>query len=170
MNGLPQFGPSAPGGLGGSTVVGSAGEAAVPAKWGRTRRSGAPTNGEPARAVPGAWELAPRWKDLRPSPEELKISARVMLHLGGLPRFHREEVPDPSRTQAGIAAALGTSQGAISNVLRRLVDGGALQVERMRVRRRYRRLKVYWMTRLGEVLLHRIRESARTDADVTGPG
>ena len=93
-----------------------------------------------------------------------------MLHLGGLPRFHHEEVPDPSRTQAGIAAALGTSQGAISNVLRRLVDGGALQVERMRVRHRYRRLKVYWMTRLGEVLLHRIRESARTDAGVTGPG
>ena len=110
-----------------------------------------------------AWSSASGAAALRPSPEELKISARVLLHLERLPRFTLEELPDPSRTQAGIAEALGTSQGAVSNVLRRLVEGGALEVRRLRVRNRYRRLKVYWLTRIGELIVRRIRESPRKD-------
>jgi DNA-binding MarR family transcriptional regulator len=61
-------------------------------------------------------------------------------------------------TQAGMAAALHTSQAAVSNALRRLVDGGALWVERSHVRDRLIRVQVYRLTPQGEALVRQIRK------------
>jgi DNA-binding MarR family transcriptional regulator len=61
-------------------------------------------------------------------------------------------------TQAGIAQALRTSQSNVSHALVRLVDGGALRVERHHVRGRFQRVKVYLLTLEGEALVRHIRE------------
>jgi DNA-binding PadR family transcriptional regulator len=60
-----------------------------------------------------------------------------------------------------MAAALRTSQGAVSNALRRLVYGGVLRVERVHVSGKLRRLKVYRLTPEGENLVRWIRENPR---------
>ncbi|MCI4364134.1 MAG: hypothetical protein L3K13_07560 [Thermoplasmata archaeon] len=56
--------------------------------------------------------------------------------------------------------ALGSTQAAVSNALRRLVDGGALRVERYHVRLKLQRLKVYQLTDLGEALVRHIRSTS----------
>jgi DNA-binding PadR family transcriptional regulator len=56
-----------------------------------------------------------------------------------------------------MASALGVSQGAVSNALTRLVDGGALEVQRVHARGRMVRVKVYTLTARGEELVRRLR-------------
>ncbi|MCI4345501.1 MAG: helix-turn-helix domain-containing protein [Thermoplasmata archaeon] len=99
---------------------------------------------------------------LEPTEQELQISARLLLHIASQPRFDRSETAPVSLTQAGMAQALGTTQPAVSNALNRLVDGGALRVERYRVQRKLQRLKVYQLTDLGEALVRHIRSSSRS--------
>ena len=96
---------------------------------------------------------------LEPSREELRISARILLHLSRQPRFDPREAHPPTVTQEGIAKALGATQPAVSNALRRLVDGGAVRVERSHVLRKLARLKVYQLTPHGESLARQIRQS-----------
>jgi hypothetical protein len=88
--------------------------------------------------------------DLQPTLPELRISARTLLHIAGQPRFAPGEILPDSQTQAGFAGALGVSQGAVSNALGRLVDGGLLEVRLSHVRRMMRRVKVYQLTPRGE--------------------
>lgn len=95
--------------------------------------------------------------DLSPSLRELQISARILLHIFKEPRVGQGEIPPPSLTQAGIAQALGTTQASVSNALNRLVDGGAVQVERSYVQHRWIRLKIYRLTYEGERLARQIR-------------
>jgi DNA-binding MarR family transcriptional regulator len=97
-------------------------------------------------------------KDRSPTLPELQISARILLHIARQPRVGREEVPPPSLTQAGIAEALGSTQASVSNALNRLVDGGAVEVERSYVQHRWIRLKTYRLTALGERLARQIRQ------------
>jgi DNA-binding MarR family transcriptional regulator len=91
--------------------------------------------------------------------EDLRIFARLLLHIARQPRFAPLELVPPSLTQAGMAAALGTTQAAVSNALGRLVDGGALRVERGHVQGKFQRLKVYQLTDQGEALVRHIRSS-----------
>jgi DNA-binding MarR family transcriptional regulator len=95
---------------------------------------------------------------LRPTPEELQISARILLHLAQQPRFERGAVVPAALTQAGIAESLGSTQAAVSNALRRLVRGGVMEVELAHVRQQWKRLKVYRLTPEGERLARHIRE------------
>ena len=113
---------------------------------------------------PDATGSASRWTsagDLRPTRGELQISARLPLHIAGLPRYAPGESPSEALTQAGMARALGTSQGAVSNAVRRLVYGGVLRVDRVHVRGRLRRVKVYGLTPDGESLVREIRARPR---------
>jgi DNA-binding PadR family transcriptional regulator len=121
--------------------------ARIPDRPGRSR-SGA---GEEAPAT-GTEELPSegRAADVQPSLEELRISARILLYISRQPRFAAEELFPESLTQGGIAKALGTSVGAASNALRRLVYGGLVEVRQSHVRRMMRRLKVYQLTERGE--------------------
>ncbi len=97
--------------------------------------------------------------EFEPTPTELRISARLLLHISRQPRFEAGETVPDSLTQAGMAGALRTSQAAVSNALNRLVDGGALEVVRGHVRHKLQRLKVYRLTNHGEELVRQIRAS-----------
>ncbi|MCI4341445.1 MAG: hypothetical protein L3K11_03620 [Thermoplasmata archaeon] len=94
-----------------------------------------------------------------PTEQELRISARLLLHIASQPRIPLAETAPASLTQAGMAEALESSQAAVSNALKRLVDGGALRVQRSHVRDQPKRLKVYQLTVLGENLVRHIRGS-----------
>jgi DNA-binding MarR family transcriptional regulator len=94
---------------------------------------------------------------LEPTEQELRLFARVLLHIARQPRTEPTETATPSLTQAGLVSALGTSQANISHALRRLVDGGALQVGRGHVHGVSHRVKVYRLTREGETLALHIR-------------
>lgn len=94
---------------------------------------------------------------VEPTERELRISIRVLLHIARQGRFGPEELPSDALTQAGMAQALGASQGAISNCLGRLVHGGALTSERSHVAHRMFRVTVYTLTPSGEELVRRLR-------------
>jgi len=98
--------------------------------------------------------------NLRPTREEIRISARLLIHIANAPRPEPDDLPPESLTQTGMAKSLGVSQGAVSNALGRLVAGGLVQVERARIRGRLYRAKVYHLTLQGEELVRRIREGA----------
>jgi DNA-binding MarR family transcriptional regulator len=92
-------------------------------------------------------------RDLLSAPSEaaaLRLSQRVLIHLarhGGL------SAGGEPVTQRGILTALQVSQGALSSVLRRLEDGGAIASEKAHVRGRDRRVKVYALTPRGRTLV-----------------
>jgi DNA-binding MarR family transcriptional regulator len=87
----------------------------------------------------------------------LRIYARLLLHIARLPRFASTDTVPEALTQAGMAKALGTSQAVVSYALKHLVDGGALIVERRRVRNGLRRVLVYQLAAHGEELVRHIR-------------
>jgi DNA-binding MarR family transcriptional regulator len=103
------------------------------------------------------------------SEEDLRIFARLLLHIGRQPRFGPLEQFPQSLTQGGMATTLRTTQAAVSNALGRLVDGGALRVERAHVRGKTQRLKVYQLTEQGEALVAHIRTSMSTYGDTRAP-
>jgi hypothetical protein len=95
---------------------------------------------------------------LEPSEEELRISARLVLHLASQPRLSPGESGLESVTQAGIALALRSTQAAVSHALRRLADGGLLRPESRHVPGRRRMVKAYQLTPEGEALALHIRK------------
>jgi DNA-binding MarR family transcriptional regulator len=80
----------------------------------------------------------------------LRLSQRVLLHLL---RNGSASAAGEAVTQRGIMAALNSSQGALSSVLRRLEDGGAIASEKTHVGGRDRRVKVYTLTPRGRGLV-----------------
>lgn len=94
---------------------------------------------------------------VQPTSEELRTSARLLLHIARQPRPGPDDIPLETLTQAGMARTLGMSQGSVSGALKRLVDGGAVRVERSHVRHELLRLKVYTLTPQGEQLVREIR-------------
>ncbi len=109
--------------------------------------------------APAAWA---REAVVRPTTAELRISKRVLLHIDSQPRLAPgERVGVRSLTQEGMAEVLGATQGAVSNVLRRLVDGGALRAERRHVPGKGRRVTVYELTARGEQLARGLRIPSR---------
>ena len=111
-----------------------------------------------SRPPPAAPSPPGRRRELEPTEKELRTSIRLLLHIARQGRFGPGEIPPGSLTQAGMSTALGTSQGAVSNSLGRLVDGGVLEVERGHVRGRVMRVKFYRLTARGEELVRRLRE------------
>jgi DNA-binding MarR family transcriptional regulator len=89
--------------------------------------------------------------------QDLRMSARLLLHIGRQPRFEPMEQVPRSLTQEGMADALRAPQGTVSSSLTRLVDGGVLRVELGHVRGKLRRLKVYQLTDRGEAIVRHIR-------------
>jgi CRP-like cAMP-binding protein len=87
---------------------------------------------------------------------EYRIGARILLHLSRLRRLEVGESAPEGRTQAGIAATLGSSRASVTQALQSLEDGGAVRVARGHVEGRVRRLKVYELTSIGEALVRHI--------------
>jgi len=110
-----------------------------------------------SRAEPLADDSSPV-SAIEPTGEDLQISARLLLYIAELPRLGPMEATPESLTQTGMANALGTSRGSVSNALTRLVDGGALEV-RLSYTSRLQRRKIYQLTPLGEHLLRLIQDS-----------
>ncbi|MCI4336657.1 MAG: hypothetical protein L3K17_05610 [Thermoplasmata archaeon] len=66
--------------------------------------------------------------------------------------------------------ALGVAQSALTKVLRRLIDGGALLEARTHVSGEPRRLKVYQLTSHGEAIARDLRRrSGAGGGGATGP-
>ncbi|MCI4358602.1 MAG: PKD domain-containing protein [Thermoplasmata archaeon] len=104
------------------------------------------------------------------SPEALRISERVVVHLVRLGTLPQHEVAPLGFSQLGMATDLQIAQNRLTNVLRRLVAGGILTEELRHVRGRPRRLKVYRLTPRGEGLGRELRRRARANwTPVSGP-
>jgi PKD repeat protein/DNA-binding MarR family transcriptional regulator len=104
----------------------------------------------------------------RPKVEGLRVSQRIVLHLGRQGALHDYDVATIGYTQAGMAAALGVRQNALTNVLTRLMAAEILRVELRHVSGQPRRLKVYSLTGRGEALARDLRAGLDPDAGTAG--
>jgi DNA-binding MarR family transcriptional regulator len=119
---------------------------------------------------PGSPVLTGSPEDGEPSPssgpaltrEAVGISRRIVEHLFLLGRFGPDDVGSPAATQRGIGKALGAEQSAVSKALGRLVAAEVVTVHRQHVRGGDRRVKVYGLTRRGELLAHELRARSAT--------
>jgi hypothetical protein len=89
--------------------------------------------------------------------EAIRLSSRIVLHLGALPPTPTGGTFPRARSQGGMVDALGVSQGPLANVLRRLVAGGVLFESREHVTGGRRRVKVYVLTSVGEAIARDLR-------------
>jgi DNA-binding PadR family transcriptional regulator len=89
--------------------------------------------------------------------EGMGLAARVILHLAQLPPLGPNDIASLEHTQQGMVAALSVRQGSLTKVLRRLLAGDAVGVERRYVSGADQRLKVYRLTALGESLSRDVR-------------
>jgi hypothetical protein len=105
---------------------------------------------------------------VRPKVEGLRVSQRIVLHLGRQAALHDYDVATAGYTQAGMAAALGVRQNALTNVLTRLMAAEILRVELRHVSGQPRRLKVYSLTSRGEALARDLRAGLDSDASTSG--
>jgi DNA-binding PadR family transcriptional regulator len=60
-----------------------------------------------------------------------------------------------------MSEVLGVGRGALSNALKRLCDGGVMEVETSHVRGSSRRVKVYRLTSEGERVVQELRRRFR---------
>jgi DNA-binding MarR family transcriptional regulator len=90
---------------------------------------------------------------------ELRISARILVHIARQPRLAISDDGLQSLTQAGMAVSLRTTSASVSHPLGRLVASGLVVVGRRRVAKRYRRVWVYQLTPEGERMADRILSS-----------
>jgi DNA-binding MarR family transcriptional regulator len=104
----------------------------------------------------------------RPDEESLKISYRIVLHIARQGRIGPHELAPDTVTQAGMADALKVGRGALSNALRRLSDGGVLEVRTSHVRGQPTRRKVYQLTSEGEQLVRELRRRFKDGRDRSG--
>jgi DNA-binding MarR family transcriptional regulator len=129
----PDSGPS----FGGSSPTSTA---ATPKRW-------PPISADPATAEP----TLPDSDESR-----VRLSQRVLQHLARRGGAFPASPGDETLTQRGIGSALGVTQGALSSVLGRLEDGGAIASEKAHVKGRDRRVKIYVLTPRGRELAARI--------------
>ncbi len=92
------------------------------------------------------------------SADQIRLSERIIIALAREGRLGDDAPARVVRTQAGLASTLESNQSAVSKVLRRLVAAELLTEERRHVQGGSQRLKVYALTRRGELLA---REVAR---------
>lgn len=93
-----------------------------------------------------------------------RLSHRVMLHLGQLPRLGPDDTPTAAFTQAGMTELLDVQQSPLSNVLRRLTYSGLIQHEVRHVQGASRRMNVYRLTPKGENWVSRLRKEREAAA------
>lgn len=89
--------------------------------------------------------------------EGMGLAARVLVHLAQLPPLGPNDLASAGHTQQGMVVALAVRQGSLTKVLRRLIAGDAVTVERRYVSGANQRLKVYRLTSLGESLERDLR-------------
>jgi PKD repeat protein len=87
-----------------------------------------------------------------PSGPRLKLSQRVMLHLYLQGHLADGEVAPVGFTQGGMADKLEVAQSPLSSVLRRLLVAGLVTQDTRHVRGQPRRLRVYRLTPVGDVV------------------
>ena len=106
------------------------------------------------------------------SVDQIHLSERIVIALAQEGRLGEDSFVRAVRTQAGLAGVLGSNQSAVSKVLRRLVAAGVLTEERRHVTGRSQRLKVYALTRRGELLARDVarRRSISLLPDRAGSG
>ena len=92
-----------------------------------------------------------------PDLSEARAARRLVLRLAHLPRLGPDDTPLPEFTQAGLASSLGITQGAVAKIVARLAAAGALEESHRRVKGNFRRLKVYTLTGMGEMLAHELQ-------------
>jgi PKD domain-containing protein len=123
--------------------------------------------GDPTGEEFGAVPAVPSEPDPRTSPrrlpsgltQERQIANRTIRLLAELPRLAPGDTPGPERTQAGIVAALGAGQSAVSRVLGQLERAGVVSVQSTHVAGSSRQMKVYQLTPRGERLGFALREA-----------
>ena len=92
----------------------------------------------------------------QPNDERVQLALRVVVFLGRLGPPNNGGTARWESTQRGLAQQLSVTQGAVSKVLARLVAAEVVQRERRHVHGAPRRVKVYFLTRQGEVLAREI--------------
>jgi len=98
--------------------------------------------------------------------DRLRLTHRVILHLGGLGLLHSDDIAPVGFSQSGMAAALGARQNSLTNVLRRLVAAGVLTQELRHVQGQPRRLRVYRFTARGEAIYLDLRKRTPRSRDL----
>ncbi|HEV8050434.1 MAG TPA: PKD domain-containing protein [Thermoplasmata archaeon] len=103
-----------------------------------------------------------------PRADSLRLTQRVILHIGRQGRTAPDDLGSKELTQGGIAVALGIGQNSVTNVLRRLVAAGVLVHDVRHVSGQPRRLRVYRLTERGEGVFRDLwARSRRPEADGT---
>jgi DNA-binding PadR family transcriptional regulator len=105
---------------------------------------------EPPKALVGRNELGGVVATREPS-EGIGLAARVILHLSRLKRLGPNDVARLDYTQQGMVAAFDVRQSSLVKVLKSLLAGDVVAVERRFVGEvANRRMKVYHLTTVGE--------------------
>ena len=90
-------------------------------------------------------------------PEDIRLSLRILAHLGQVGPLGSDDVARPEQTQQGIADALSVTQGAVSKVLGPLVAAEVIRKERRHVRGQDRQVRIYVLTVRGDLMAKEIR-------------
>jgi hypothetical protein len=95
------------------------------------------------------------------------LTIRIIEHLArfGIPR--EDGAGRPEATQRGMARSLATSQGAVSWILTRLLAAEAVRSQLSHVPGVGRRVRVYALTRRGELLTQEIAAKSVTEPPTT---
>ena len=88
---------------------------------------------------------------------ELRLSQRIVVHLGSQGTLDPYSTAPASLTQAGIAVALGVTQSNVANALGRMVASGSVVESLRHVQGQSRRLKVYQLTSEGQIQARELR-------------
>ena len=111
-----------------------------------------PAADRPRRVGPTPYSVAPGdWGGA--------LALRLVGHLAGLPSLGPGDVADERWTQAGLSAALGVQQSAVSRVLHRLVAAGVVEARSEHVAGASRKVRRYALTPRGERLGRALRET-----------
>ena len=155
------------GGLAGAGVA--AGLWALVRHWTSPQAGPAPATGNPAPQPPAGRPeepqvpqrvspraVPPQW--VRVQRDEVRLSERILVQLAREGRMDTDSPASRGHTQGGLVEALSSNQSAVSKVLRRLVAAGVVGEERRHVRGVNQRMKVYALTRRGELLAREVAQ------------
>jgi hypothetical protein len=124
----------------------------------------------PGEVVPAVLVAAPNPKRTSVSLDSLRLSQRIVIHLGRYGVIEPEGSVRREFTQKGMAEGLQVRQGPLSNVLRRLVAAGVLTEELRHVRGAPRRIKAYRLTSEGLALSRELRSATTGSRETREPG
>ncbi len=152
---LPSLGADAPASI--SEVVESHGTPGDSARLELPQRPAAALNGMGRLATAGPALQGIGSTESRAEPESLRISQRIVRHLASKGPLGPYDLAPSELTQGGMARALAVRQNSLTNVLRRLIAAGIVEVDSRHVSGASRRLKVYRLTPRGEAVARDLR-------------